>query len=110
MPGTPEFILSSIRLTQTPFVQLANFQQGLGWQIYQLTSRKIYALMHPAALMHVGPIPAQPIYFFGRHFDGNNFIDKTGTTAGFRAYIAVIPNKQTGIVILLINVYLMRHY
>ncbi len=33
-------------------------------------------------------------------FNGDDLIDKTGATSGFRAYIAVIPNKKTGIVIL----------
>lgn len=100
LPGTPSFILSAMRLTQTPFVQLPTFEQGLGWQIHHLDPRKIHELLHPSALMHVGPIPAHPLFFLARHFNSENFIDKTGTTAGFRAYIAVIPAKHTGIVIM----------
>ena len=33
-------------------------------------------------------------------YSGEMLIDKTGMTDGFRSYIAVIPNKKTGIVIL----------
>ena len=33
-------------------------------------------------------------------FNGDALIDKTGSTRGFRTYIAVIPNKRAGIVIL----------
>lgn len=100
LPGTPAFLLSSIRLTQTPFVELTNFNQGLGWQMYKLDAKRILQLLHPAAIEHIGPFPVRPIFFLARHFDGQMLIDKTGTTAGFRTYIAVIPERQTGIVLL----------
>jgi beta-lactamase class C len=100
LPGTPDFILSSMRLTQTPFVQLPTFEQGLGWQIYALNNKKIASMLRPPALMHVGPIPSKPVFILSRHFDSDHLFDKTGTTAGFRAYIALIPNRKTGIVIL----------
>lgn len=100
VPGTPAFIQSAMHLTQTPFVRLPSFYQGLAWQIYPLDQRAINYLMHPSATSHVGPIPAKQLFFLARQYNGDNFMDKTGTTAGFRAYIGVLPNQQTGIVIL----------
>lgn len=97
---TPSFILSAMRLTQTPFIRLPNSMQGLGWVIYPLNQKSINTLLRPPGIMHVGPIPAKQLMFFDRHFNGDYFIDKTGTTAGFRAYIEVIPNQQSGLVIL----------
>ena len=38
---------------------------------------------------------------FHFHCDANKLIDKTGATEGFRAYMAVIPSKQLGIIVLL---------
>lgn len=99
LPGTPESIFYPMRMTQSPFVRLTDKMQGLGWQIHTLASENIADLLHAPDAMNLGPekvedIQEKPV------FDGDALIDKTGMTNGFRAYIAVIPNKKTGIVIL----------
>lgn len=100
LPGTPERILYPMRLTQSVYVELPNtLMQGLGWVIHPLEKNYINSLLTATNAMDLGPIDVvdmykKPIY------SGNMLIDKTGMTDGFRSYIAVIPNKKTGIVIL----------
>ena len=99
LPGTPERILYPMRLTQSVFVELPNaLMQGLGWQVHPLDKNYVQGLLDANA-NGLGPINVlemykKPIY------SGDMLIDKTGTTNGFRSYIAVIPNKKSGIVIL----------
>jgi beta-lactamase class C len=99
LPGTPDKIFYPMRMTQASYVKLADQFQGLGWQIHSLDESEISNLLsqkndelrsYPVEEMIEKPT-----------FDGNALIDKTGTTNGFRAYIAVIPNKKTGIVLLM---------
>ncbi|MBA3661718.1 MAG: serine hydrolase [Gammaproteobacteria bacterium] len=97
LPNTPTRILYPMRMTQSVYVKLPSWAQGLGWQIHPLTKHdkvltdKNFNILAP---QKVAEIETRP------YFDGNALIDKTGATQGFRAYIAVLPNKQSGIVIL----------
>jgi len=97
LPGTPERIFYPMRLTQVAYVELPDKMQGLGWEV-NATDRVNDLIQKPAAIslkpIEVTEIFDQPV------FDGNLLIDKTGTTNGFRAYIALIPNRKSGIVIL----------
>lgn len=99
LPGTPERILYPMRMTQAIYVKLDDKMQGLGWQIHSLNADNLAHLLNESEEMNFGPLPVaevleKPLY------DGNALMDKTGSTNGFRAYIAVIPNKQSGIVLL----------
>lgn len=100
LPQTPESIFYPMRMTQTPYLEVGDYAQGLGWQIHDttpetvkvmLTGNDMEDILKPVA---VGEVFKDPI------FNGANLIDKTGATDGFRTYIAVIPQKKTGIVIL----------
>jgi beta-lactamase class C len=91
LPGTPERILYPMRLTQSSFVTLEDKNQGLGWMIHDVADDPVTTDLEPAT---VDKITKSGIY------NGDKLIDKTGGTEGFRAYIAVIPNKNTGIVLL----------
>lgn len=99
LPGTPERILYPMRMTQTAYVRLPERLQGLGWQIYPINLNNIEAMLDEPTEMNRGPIKVQEVFQQAK-FDGNALIDKTGGTDGFRSYIALIPNKKSGIVIL----------
>ena len=99
LPGTPERIFYPMRLTQTAFVRLADKDQGLGWQIHPITTQTMPRLLNEPDSMNFGPVPVAEIYDKPT-YNGNALIDKTGATDGFRTYVAVIPNKKSGIVIL----------
>jgi len=98
LTGTPEHIFYPMRMTQSAFVEMDGWQQGLGWQLYSLESDQIDALLHTPP-MKFGPLTVKKFYEVPK-FDGDLLMDKTGLTDGFRVYIAVIPNKQAGIAIL----------
>ena len=98
LPGTPESILYPMRMTQAAYVELPHQDQGLGWEIYSLQNH-INNLLDVPDVMNLGPIPVSDVYDIPK-YNGNTLIDKTGATGGFRSYIALIPSRKTGIVIL----------
>lgn len=100
LPGAPDKIFYPMRLTQTAFVRLSDRSQGLGWQIHSLRPDRISSLLQAAQPISLQPLSIvevleKPIY------NGYALIDKTGTTNGFRAYIAVIPERKSGIAIMI---------
>lgn len=98
LPGTPPAIEEAMRMTQTPYYRVDDFEQGMAWEIHPRLLQKNW--LYPSEQMKLGPLPAKLIPQKAQRFDGDALIDKTGQTRGFRAYIAVIPNEQSGIVIL----------
>ncbi|MBV9575750.1 MAG: serine hydrolase [Gammaproteobacteria bacterium] len=98
LPGTSDRIFYPMRMTQTAYVQIGDKMQGLGWQIQDMTSANQINLLHTNE-PNIDPIEVDEIYDKPT-FNGDALIDKTGSTNGFRAYIAVIPNKKSGIVML----------
>ena len=100
LPGVPVAIAHAMQITQISYVSTVNMNQGLGWSIYPEVENHKVELLDPPETMIMGPIPAKQFNKNEYKFDGNALIDKTGATDGFRSYIAVIPNKKSGIVIL----------
>ncbi len=98
LPGTPEHILYPMRMTQSVYVELPTKMQGLGWEVHPLETNDIKDLLKAddnlSKTLAVTEVYSKPRY------SGDMLIDKSGGTPGFRVYIAVIPNKKTGIVIL----------
>ena len=99
LQGTPERILYPMRMTQAVYVRVPDKLQGLGWQIHAITPADIQELLHIERKKNSRNLPVEEIYEKPT-FNGDSLIDKTGSTNGFRCYIALIPNKKTGIVIL----------
>jgi beta-lactamase class C len=97
----PANLRQAMQMTQTPFVRLANFMQGLAWEIHPINSQTKKSLLNQQAKKDLGPLPAEVLPKNQQIFNGDALIDKTGATDGFRSYIAVIPNQKTGIVILM---------
>ena len=97
----PENIRQAMRLTQTPFVNVPSkdFDVGLGWLVTPLNSNRIDNLLYSKQTEH-SKAPKPITWISHPLFDPHTLIDKTGSTNGFRSYIAVLPDKQTGMVIL----------
>lgn len=98
LPGTPPAIASAMRLTQQPVYQTPYGAQALGWEVHRLSDiaptgfiRGFSAVtIRTSTVRPAAPLSPDEVYLF----------DKTGTVAGYRAYIAAVPARQTGIVIL----------
>lgn len=72
---------------------------GLGWAITPLDKiSNINKLTHNPSHYHFAAYKVQPLEI--PTFNANTLIAKGGLTDGFRSYIAIIPNKKAGIVIL----------
>ena len=99
LPQTPESIFYPMRMTQTAYVEVCDNELGLGWEIHEISPSKLKALLSDNDRLGLQALPVSDVYAEPT-FDGNTLIDKTGSTNGFQAYIAVIPGKKTGIVIL----------
>lgn len=98
-PNTNPEIEIGMQVAQAPRAKLANgVLQGMGWQ---LTSLNDPELLNAPKEMNMGPMPVTWLPADKQQYDPNWLIDKTGATDGFRAYIAVIPAKQKGIVIMM---------
>jgi beta-lactamase class C len=97
---TPPMIINAMRLTQSPSVVTKGMVQGLAWQVHRLDFFNKFSFLHSSRTMHIGPFPAFHLPANEQVFHAGNLIDKTGSMDGFRSYIAVIPEKRSGIVIL----------
>lgn len=102
LPGTPTWIADAMKLCQSTFVKTPRFNQGLAWVIHPdpLKNKKQLLTVRPRS----GPYPAS-MHPANPFFNPNALMEKTGASGGFRAYIAIIPNQQTGVV-LMVNRYI----
>lgn len=94
-PALQEAVIAA----QTGYVRFGETLQGLGWEIYDssasldtlLAGNSTPVALEPQAVERLDPpLAPQP----GR------FVNKTGSTGGFGAYAAFLPEKRLGIVIL----------
>jgi CubicO group peptidase (beta-lactamase class C family) len=99
LDGTPAPIANAMKMTETPYVQTAIMQQGLGWEIYSFDPQNP-DFIHQAAEKNFGPMPATQLNAAQSVYNGDMLLQKTGATNGFRSYIGLVPNTKTGIVIL----------
>lgn len=97
-PHIPNDITKAIKLTQTAFFEVNKAKQGLAWTIYPFSEFTTNELLSPPDRMNLGPISAK--HLAKATFYEEALIEKTGATDGFRAYMAVIPSKRVGIVIM----------
>lgn len=90
---------NAIRTAQSRYFKVGSFYQGLGWEIYDwpATAETVIndsdngVALQPRPVTQLNPIgPAQ----------NASWVHKTGATNGFGAYIAFIPEQNSGIVIL----------
>ncbi|WP_226299980.1 class C beta-lactamase [Pseudomonas sp. MM213] len=89
----------AIATTHAGYYTVGDMTQGLGWEFYHypITLDKLLAgnssqmAMEAHKVQWLNPPQAQP---------DNVLINKTGSTGGFGAYVAYVPSKDIGIVIL----------
>lgn len=101
VPGTPLDIYSGIRTTCYTYVATRYGLQGLAWEKHPLYSLNDDGYINRTRVLFLRDSYASPISPEDpTSHNENMLIDKTGTTAGFTAYMALIPSQKIGIVIL----------
>lgn len=99
-PATLEKPLQkAIAITHTGYYTVDGTTQGLGWEIYPypitldalVEGNSTQMAMEPHKVNWLTP-PQAP--------HGDTLVNKTGSTNGFGAYVAYVPGKQIGVVIL----------
>ena len=86
-------------IAQSGYYRAGGMYQGLGWEAWPLpvdAERLIAASANDAALKPAAVVPLRP----ARAPEPGSWLHKTGSTNGFGAYIAFIPERGVGIVIL----------
>jgi beta-lactamase class C len=89
----------AITATQTGYHRIGAMTQGLGWEMYSdptnleqlLAGNSTEMSMKPNKTSKLEP-PMPP--------DGTVLLNKTGSTNGFGAYVAFVPAKRIGVVLL----------
>jgi beta-lactamase class C len=89
----------AIALTHSGYYTVDNMTQGLGWELYRypitldqlLAGNSTPMAIEPHKVQWLNP-PQPPTEYL--------LINKTGSTGGFGAYVAFVPSKDIGIVIL----------
>ncbi|MDF9902386.1 UNVERIFIED_ORG: beta-lactamase class C [Pseudomonas reinekei] len=89
----------AIALTHSAYYSVGDMTQGLGWEMYRypitldrlLNGNSTPMAMQAHEVQWLNPPQAQP---------QNVLINKTGSTGGFGAYVAYVPSKEIGIVML----------
>lgn len=90
---------TALNNTKMGYYQASKFVQGLAWEMYQLPVSLDVLLQGNSSDTIIN---AKQAYWFNepKTMPKNVWINKTGSTGGFGAYIAYIPEKKVGIIIL----------
>jgi CubicO group peptidase (beta-lactamase class C family) len=92
-------VKKAIELTHTGFYSVGKMTQGLGWEMYEYPLSLETLQGGNSAEMALKPHPVSPVtkpVVAG----GSVLFNKTGSTNGFGAYVAFVPAKGIGIVML----------
>lgn len=90
---------NAIRTAQSRYFKVGSFYQGLGWEIYDWPVTADTVISDSDNGVALKPRPATLINPVGPSRSAS-WVHKTGATNGFGAYIAFIPEQNSGIVIL----------
>lgn len=102
LPNTPETILAAMQLAQTPRIAVGNMKQALAWQVFSLQNPSL--LLNTAQYLNIyGSFPIHILPNNLQHYNPNTLMDKSGITHQFQSYMAVIPSRQSGVVIIVNN-------
>lgn len=99
-PGTLDAVMQkTIANTHTGYYSVGDMTQGLGWEMYRypisldrlLAGNSTEMAMEAHKVQWLNPPQPQP---------DDVLINKTGSTGGFGTYVAFVPSKDVGIVIM----------
>ncbi|WP_372426132.1 class C beta-lactamase [Salinarimonas chemoclinalis] len=93
---TPE-ITAALARTRVARYDTAHYAQAMIWEAY---SWPVGAERLAAGNSSDMALEPQPLTERSRPLDGPTFLNKTGSTNGFGAYVAMIPQEEIGVVVL----------
>ncbi|WP_407695838.1 class C beta-lactamase [Shewanella avicenniae] len=93
----PPAYQQAIGHTQQGYYQLGAMRQGLGWEQYPYPLSKANLLAGNSREVILQPHAVTPVT---EQLTGAALYNKTGSTAGFGAYVVFVPQRQLGVVIL----------
>ena len=98
----PASIVAAMKTAQTGYFEFpsAKKQVGLAWTMVPLDKVTTAELLKVEPLKPRKVTPNTITRIKSPQYNPHALIEKTGSTNGFRAYIAVIPDQKTGVVIL----------
>lgn len=97
--GLDEALQRAIAATQAGYYEVGDTTQGLGWEMYAYPTSLERLVAGNSTQMALEPnkvtklAPPQPMR-------GDVLVNKTGSTNGFGAYVAFVPSRDIGIVML----------
>ncbi|WON79754.1 beta-lactamase [Acinetobacter sp. UGAL515B_02] len=89
----------AVENTQIAYFKVGPMQQGLGWEQYAYPVALDTLLAGNSTQMALNAQPAQPIAHPVKA-PAQTWLNKTGATNGFAAYVVFIPSEQIGLVML----------
>lgn len=90
---------NAIRTAQSRYFKVGSLNQGLGWEMYDWPVDAETLLRDNDNAVALKPRPATQVNPVGPS-QSASWVHKTGATNGFGAYIAFIPEQNSGIVLL----------
>lgn len=94
-----EALQKAIAMTHTGFYAVGEMTQGLGWEsyAYPVTGQALLTGNSPAISLETNPVTG---FATPRAMGEQRLYNKTGSTNGFGAYVAFVPARGIGIVML----------
>lgn len=90
-------VRSAVDATQIGYFEVGGMVQGLGWEQYPYPALLETLLKGNSTTTIFDPKTARPI---AGPLAGPRYFNKTGSTGGFGAYVAFVPQQRIGIVML----------
>lgn len=89
---------NALESTHIGYFDTPTFTQAIGWEMYQYPATLPTLLEGNSADMILNPKHVSITHSQNNHI--NSWVNKTGSTGGFGAYVAYIPSENIGIVLL----------
>lgn len=96
--GLDPSLREAIHITHVGRFRVGGMVQGFGWEQFPHPLSRELLLAGNAEDVIFDPIPVQPVV--SQRAASSRLLDKTGSTGGFGAYVAFVPAKRIGLVIL----------
>jgi len=89
----------ALKSTRKSYFIVGKMKQGLIWELYELPIDLAMLKQGNSSAVSLNPVSVSPVLPVGASVP-NVWVNKTGATNGFGAYVAFVPEKRFGVVLL----------